>query len=95
MPSEWQPAGKGDRPQFPRIEEDEGEDPARFLAEPLEADYGDGASGMLALARIRGIESLSLLNAYRLVERELHGGERKTIKEALDEREQELSNEVQ
>ncbi|ELZ96038.1 hypothetical protein C440_05592 [Haloferax mucosum ATCC BAA-1512] len=95
MPTEWQSAHHDERPRFPRIEADEGEDPARFLAEPLEPDTGTGTSGQLALARIRGLETLGLVRAYRAVERTLHGGERQAIKDALDEREQELSNEIQ
>ncbi|RDZ61418.1 hypothetical protein C5B90_19295 [Haloferax sp. Atlit-12N] len=95
MPTEWQSANLEERPCFPDLKADIGEDPARFLAEPLEPDAGDGASGMLALARIRGLETITKVRAFRAVERALHDGERQAIKDALDKRERELSNEVQ
>ena len=69
-----------DRPQYPEIAEDMGEDPARFLS---------SSERYLPLARIRGIDDCGLLSAYRAVEQREFGG-RDVILEAIDQREHEL-----
>lgn len=96
MPSDWQTAGSHDYPTFPAIKEAEGEDPARFLHLEIspDADYSPGSNGQLIEARIRGIESLSLLRAWRAVERQLHDGGRDRVLSDLDDREAELTSDA-
>lgn len=72
--------GPVELPTYPDIKRDWGEDPARFLT-ISDTD--------LAVVRIRGINELGLINAWRAVERRENGG-RYTIERALDAREAEL-----
>ena len=74
-------ASTSDRPQYPGIAEDMGEDPARFLS---------SSERYLPLARIRGIQDRGLLSAYRAVEQREFGG-RDVILEAIAKRERELT----
>ncbi|MFC7323226.1 hypothetical protein ACFQMF_01395 [Halorubrum rutilum] len=46
-----------------------GENPARFLVEDVAADNGDGTTGELIFARIRGIVSTELVDYWLGVER--------------------------
>lgn len=88
MPSEHQAGTSDDRPRYPEIEAEYGEDPARFLyrgtinEETPDDDYGAGTIGglplALAIARIRGIESLELAQLWRRVEFEITGGDPRT-----------------
>lgn len=55
----------------PDLSDEHGENPARFLQESLSPDYGDGSSGELIFARIRGIESISLIRYWVAMERRL------------------------
>lgn len=71
-----------DRERFPRLKERIGEDPARYL----DVDSIDDLQ--LARARIRGIDFLATLRAWRAVERQL--GPWPKVLEWLDEREAEL-----
>lgn len=71
-----------DRERFPALVESIGEDPARFL-DKSGPEYDKNA---LIAARIRGIDSIEVLRAWRAVERRLHGG-RSAVVELLDERE--------
>lgn len=84
-------------PTFIRIEREHNENPARFLVEDLTVDAGDGTSGELILARIRGIDSLDLVHAWEAVERNLANGEnalrdepRERVLDALEERRETL-----
>lgn len=71
--------------EYPELEEQYGEDPARFLE----------TNELLATARIRGIRDPALLNAYREVAEEITTGQyRTTILEALADRERELTGDA-
>lgn len=93
MPSDWQTSGSHDYQTFSTIEENEGEDPARFLHLEIapDAEYAPGSNGQLIFARIQGLETQSLVRAWQAVERQLHDGGRDRVLDALDEREQELA----
>ena len=71
-----------------------GENPARFLVEELTVDDGDGTTGELMLARIRGIVSTELIDYWLGVERWLamHNDRepRDRVIDALEERKAEL-----
>jgi hypothetical protein len=71
-----------------------GENPARFLVEELTVDEGDGTTGELMLARIRGIVSTGLIDYWLGAERWLamqHDREpRDRVIDALEERKEEL-----
>lgn len=72
-----------ERHEFPKLEADHGEDPARFLQSGRD----------LALARIRGLEDVELLAAYRAVAKQiLRGRTREAILTALAEREAALTD---
>jgi hypothetical protein len=71
-----------DRERFPCLKEQIGEDPARYL----DVDRIDDLQ--LARVRIRGIDFLATLRAWRAVERQL--GPRPKVLEWLDEREAKL-----
>ena len=62
------------RPQYPRIQAEIGEDPARFLHEPNETTW----------ARIRGIVDLEVLDAWFEVETDLDP--RREVIRALNQR---------
>lgn len=88
MPSKHRAA---DRETFPRLQEELGEDPARFLDQPL-FDGGDHTSspGAMMRARIRGIDHLATLRAWKAVERNLDRGPRDRVMELLEDREEYL-----
>ena len=71
-----------------------GENPGRFLFEELTVDDGDGTTGELMLARIRGIVSTELIDYWIGVERWLAMHEdrepRDRVVDALEERKAEL-----
>jgi hypothetical protein len=71
-----------DRPRYPDLTEEVGEDPARFL-------YVSRPD--LPLARIRGIGDCGLLSTWRAVELREFGG-RDVIFEAITDREHELQD---
>lgn len=75
-------AGSESYPWTENLKADIGEDPARYLA----VDRVDDLH--LARARIRGIDFLATLRAWRAVERRL--ADRDKVHEWLDERESEL-----
>lgn len=75
-----------ERPRFPGLAADYGEDPARFLycgtvtedGDPLSEDrVGDSPPLALAITRIRGITDMEVLQAWIQVEEEL--GPRETV----------------
>lgn len=71
-----------------------GENPARFLVEEITADSGDGTTGELIFARIRGIATHDLVDYWEGVERWLARREerdpRDDVLEALQERREQL-----
>ena len=75
---------------FPEPSRQYGENPARFLAAELAVDDGDGTSGELMLARIRGIVSTELIDYWLGVENWLAMHEdrepRDRVIDALEER---------
>jgi hypothetical protein len=71
-----------DRDKFPNVQEDIGEDPARYL------DVERVEELQLARARIRGIDFIAVVRAWKAVERNLYP--RPKVLEWLDEREAEL-----
>ena len=73
MPAEGHSAPSVDRERFPGVKAHIGEDPARFLDRPLVDPTAEGDTEPidLALARIRGIDSLTVAKAWRAVERNL------------------------
>ncbi|WP_435067687.1 hypothetical protein [Haloplanus sp. C73] len=81
---------QSDREEFPSVAEDIGEDPARFLDVDRLEDLE------LARARIRGIDFIATLRAWKAVERNLASTgvvsehHRTKVMEWLDERESEL-----
>jgi hypothetical protein len=72
-----------------------GENPARFLVEEIAADTGDGTTGELIFARIRGIATTELVDYWEGVERWLamraDREPREDVLEALAERREELA----
>ena len=71
-----------------------GENPARFLVEELTVDDGDGTTGELMLARIRGLETIARCRFWLGVERNLAAqadrDPRDRVVDALEEREETL-----
>ena len=79
------------REQFPKIAQEIGEDPARFLDAPLLAPDREGASPfLLAQARIRGIDRFDVLQAWITVEVALERGPREQMIALLNQRKSEL-----
>ena len=78
----------------PELSDEHGENPARFLQEDIAIDSGDGTSGELMFARIRGLESVALVRYWVAMERRLASIEgrdpRDRIIRALAERERQL-----
>jgi hypothetical protein len=76
-----------DRVEFPRLRDRLGEDPARFLDRHL---VGDRDAQRMVRDRIKGIDSLAVLSAWRAVEKKLadhHDREpRQGVLNLLDER---------
>lgn len=81
----------------PELSAEHGENPARFLQASISADYGDGSSGQLIFARIRGIESVALVRYWTAMERRLASIEgrdpRPRVLQALAARERDLTTE--
>jgi len=79
---------------FPEPAQQYGENPARFLVEELSVDDGDGTSGELMLARIRGLETIELCGFWLAVERALANSEgrdpRERVERAIRERKSHL-----
>jgi len=79
---------------FPGPAQEYAENPARFLAEELTVDDGDGTRGELMLARIRGLETIELCGFWLAVERALANKEgrkpRDRVERAIRERKAEL-----
>lgn len=71
-----------------------GENPARFLVEDVTADSGDGTTGELIFARIRGIATTELVDYWEGVERWLamrnDREPREDVLEALADRREEI-----
>ncbi|MFC5278623.1 hypothetical protein ACFPM1_07625 [Halorubrum rubrum] len=96
MPSDTQPAQTGDAIPNPMPESaaKHAENPARFLVDELHIDTGDGTTGELILARIRGIQTVELCRFWLGVERWLARVQdrepRDDVVDALEEREETL-----
>lgn len=92
VPSEHQGAVTDDRRErFPSLRDDLGEDPARFLDRPLfGSNPQTSGEGVFIRARIRGIDEIAVLRAWRAIERRLERGPREKVLGLLDERESEL-----
>jgi hypothetical protein len=92
VPSTHQSGQSGsDRKEFPDIESEIGEDPARFLDKPLAPDpHGDTTPMALAKARIRGIRKASVAARWLEVEHRLERGPRESIVERLEQRARQL-----
>jgi len=88
LPSENQGSSSTDRARFPDLRDHLGEDPARFLDQPLFGTHSN--PGRLMRDRIRGIDEVEVVRAWRAVERNLDRGPRDKVLEWLDEREDEL-----
>lgn len=95
MPSKRPPGGRGSIPDWRQeMKADIGEDPGRFLDRDLltrlgqDADVSPGAA--LVRARIRGIDRLERIAAWRKAEHRLDRGPRKGVLDLLDEREETL-----
>jgi hypothetical protein len=99
MPADTQPAQTGDAIPNPMPESTakHAENPARFLVDELHIDAGDGTTGELMLARIRGLETIALCRFWLGVERWLareHDREpRDPVVDALEAREATLQEE--
>ena len=98
MPSKRPPGGRGSIPDWRQeMKADIGEDPGRFLDRDLltrpgqDADVSPGAA--LVRARIRGIDRLERIAAWRKVEHRLDRGPRKGVLDLLDEREEAVREE--
>jgi hypothetical protein len=92
MPSTNQSGQSGsDREEFPEIAAEIGEDPARFLDQPLAPDrIGDMTRLSLAKARIRGIDKKLVARYWLEVEHRLERGPRESIVERLEQRARQL-----
>lgn len=78
----------------PELSAEHGENPARFLVEDVRIDHGDGTSGELLFARIRGIETVALVRYWAAMERRLASmndrDPRERVIQALAQRERHL-----
>lgn len=78
----------------PELSAEYGENPARFLQASIQMDVGDGTTGELMFARIRGIETVSLVRYWVAMERRLASMEgrdpRDRVLQALAQRERYL-----
>lgn len=96
MPSTTQPADTADGipDPFPESTANRGENPSRYLVADLRIDAGDGTSGELILARIRGLETIALCRYWLCIERwlarEHERNPRDRVVDALEEREETL-----
>lgn len=90
MPSTYQSSSTDEREQYPEEAEKIGEDPARFLDVQL-VNSGMGSSDFeLAAARIRGIDSIEVANAWLRVEGQLERGPRTGVIQRLTRRKDEI-----
>lgn len=83
------PANKSERERFPKLAEEIGEDPARFLDHDLVERGSSRTSSTgqdLLRARIRGIDEKKIARAWIAVERRLDRGPRSTVLEWLEDR---------
>jgi len=91
VPSEHSPSSMLGRERVPELVERIGEDPARWLDRSLFGGESDtSAPGIMIRARIRGIDDLGVLSAWKAVERRLDRGPREKVMQMLEDREQEL-----
>jgi len=78
----------------PELSAEHGENPARFLAADISPDHGDGTTGKLMFARIRGIETIALVRYWVAMERRIAAIEgrdpREPVLQALAKRERHL-----
>lgn len=85
-----------DRATYPEIKDKIGEDPARFLdtrdPEGFGSDIGDTPELALAFARIRGIQSIDVLDKWFEVEQDLPQGPRRHVVSELSARKKELED---
>ena len=82
-------AAETDRPTYPEVKAEHGEDPARFLAVD-ENDPNDDHPLALAHARIKAIDSLEYLKEWQRIEADNWG--RKSVMKHLYARERELTD---
>lgn len=75
------PTSQSDRVRYPELREELGEDPARYLASD---------ETHLAHARIKALETIEEIQAWRRVEGEIREDSRPSIMRALHDREQHL-----
>jgi hypothetical protein len=91
VPSEAQAGDTGvDRETFPDVQEQIGEDPARYLDRPIYAPGEQSSPLLTAKCRIRGIDRLAVIGAWQAVERALDRGPRQSILELLAQRRESL-----
>jgi hypothetical protein len=85
-----------DREEFPRIRDDLGEDPAKFLDRPL-VEYGedhtDHTGRRMFEERVAGIDSIPVVRAWIAVERRIERGPREAVIQVLEQRESYLERE--
>jgi hypothetical protein len=87
-------SGSRTREEYPKVAAAIGEDPARFLDCPISAPDQERSSPMLvAKARIRGIESLDVVDGWMEVETSLDRGPRKKVIAMLNQRRAQLRDE--
>lgn len=87
MPSEHSPGESRDRKRFPKLKDDYGEDPARWLDCDI---LGHSDRKRLVEARIEGIDEIALVRAWIAVERRLDRDTRQGIITRLERREEQL-----
>jgi hypothetical protein len=78
-----------DRETFPEVADEIGEDPARFLDNPLVVP-GESSPMLLAKARIKGIADTDTIEAWIDVETRLDRGPRKKVIALLNQRRAQL-----
>jgi hypothetical protein len=80
-----------DRERCPDIKADIGEDPAKFLDQPLTEygeDHTDNTGRRMFIERVSGIDSLTVLRVWKGVERNrLERGPREAVIQVLEQRE--------
>lgn len=89
-------AGGRERPSYPEYEAEFGEDPARWLFTRDPDGIAPGSTADTpelhdAVARIRGIQDVALLDAWLDVETDLPFGPRKPVVKAINRRRAELT----
>jgi hypothetical protein len=78
------------REEYPEVAAEIGEDPARFLDYPIIEPDQNSSPMLLAKARIRGIESLDVVDGWFEVETSLDRGPRKKVLAMLNQRRAQL-----